>query len=219
MNPSQILNLSVILAILSGVAVSGWFAGAELLADQPEAPMSLMLDSSTDGGSEDGAASVAGRVRVGYDPAAHINSALVLGASGLSPFGQPEGLLGRQVLAGRVLEVREEIREVEASDGAISVRYHTIMIDAASGPSSITIRPDSTFLLGLGPADPSEIKAGAAVALLIGNATEGEATAVAALVLPADSRPVLNSGLPPVSQPAAPPPEDAEASESSSAEN
>ena len=101
MSPKLLLNLALTLALLAGVAVGGWFAGSEFLASQPEAPTTLELDTSTDTVEEGAAASVAGRVRVGYDPAADINTALVLGASGLSPFGQPEGLRGRQVLAGR----------------------------------------------------------------------------------------------------------------------
>lgn len=197
MNPRQTLNLTIVLAILAGVAAGGWFVGAEFLADQPEAPTTLTLDGADDAVEEGAAASVAGRVRVGYDPAANINTALVLGASGLSPF-QPEGLRGRQVLAGRVVEVREEMREVETAAGLADMLFHVITLETSSGRAAITIRPDSTFLLNLRPGAPSEIGAGAAIALIFEQATDGRATASAALVLPPASRPVLNSGLPPV---------------------
>ena len=201
MSPKLLLNLAITLALLAGVAVGGWFAGSEFLASQPEAPTTLELDTSTDTVEEGAAASVAGRVRVGYDPTADINLALVLGASGLSPFGQPEGLRGRQVLAGRVLEVVEELEAVETPQGPGTVLYHRITIQTTSGTASIRIRPDSTFLLKQGLGDASEITAGAAVALFFSDAERREV--VAALVLPANSRPVLNSGLPPV-RPAAP---------------
>lgn len=209
MNPRQSLTLTIVLAILAGVAAGGWFVGAEFLADQPEAPTTLTLDSADDAVEEGAAASVAGRVRVGYDPAANINTALVLGASGLSPF-QPEGLRGRQVLAGRVVEVREETREVETAAGLAEVLFHVITLETSSGRAAITIRPDSTFLLNLRPGEPSEISAGAAIALIFEQAADGRATASAALVLPPASRPVLNSGLPPVT-PA--PPQEADDSE------
>ena len=62
--------------------------------------------------------------------------------------------------------------------------------------ASIRIRPDSTFLLEQALGDASEIEAGAAVALFFSDSEGGEV--VAALVLPANSRPVLDSGLPPV---------------------
>ncbi len=203
MKPAQLLNLAITLAMLAGVAAGGWFVGARLLAEQPEAPTTLALDGSGGEAEEGAAAAVAGRVRVGYDPSSNINRALVLGASGLSPFGQPEGLRGRQVLAGRVLEVREDIREVETAGGLANVLFHTIVLETASGPASITIRPDSTFMLRLGAGDPNGIEAGAAIALFIAESADGAATARAALVLPANSRPVLDSGLPPVT-PAAP---------------
>lgn len=202
MNPQQLATLTITLAVLAGVAVGGWFAGAELLAVQPDEPSTLALDTAQSGeaGAEEGAAvGVAGRVRVGYDPAENVNTALVLGASGLSPFGQPEGLRGRQVLAGRVVEVREESREVLVGDGMVAVRGHAIRLETSSGGASVWVRPDSTFLLRLGAGDPSGITAGAAVALwLEDSSSEGRATAIAALVLPPGARPALNPGGPPV---------------------
>ena len=199
MNGQQLLTLTITLALLAGVAAGGWFAGAELLAVQPEEPAALALDPASDAGAEEGAAAgVAGRVRVGYDPADNVNTALVLGASELSPFGQPEGLRGRQVLAGRVVEVQEESREIPTPDGVVTVRGHRITLETSSGAASIWVRPDSTFLLRLGAGDPSGIAAGAAVALWLEDSSEGRATAAAALVLPPGVRPVLNPGGPPV---------------------
>lgn len=199
MNRQQLLTLTITLAVLAGVAVGGWFAGAELLAVQPEEPAALALDPASDAGAEEGAAAgVAGRVRVGYDPADNVNTALVLGASGLSPFGQPEGLRGRQVLAGRVVEVQEESREIPTLDGVVTVRGHRITLETSSGGASVWVRPDSTFLLRLGSGDPSGIAAGAAVALWLEDSSEGRVTATAALVLPPGVRPVLNPGGPPV---------------------
>ena len=203
MNRGQLLTLTITLVLLAGAGVGGWFAGAKLLATQPEEPAALAVDAAAPEDDEDAgaAAGVAGRVRVGYDPSANINTALVLGAAGLSPFGQPEGLRGRQVLAGRIVELREERREIETASGLAEVMFHAITLKTSSGTTTISIRADSTFLLRLGGADPAAIAPGAAVALILEESDGGRATAVAGLVLPADARPVLNPGLPVVGDP------------------
>ena len=205
MTPGRLLALTITLVLLAGAGVGGWFAGAELLAEQPEEPAALAVDAaaSEDDEDEGAAAGVAGRVRVGYDPTANVNTALVLGAAGLSPFGQPEGLRGRQVLAGRIVELREERRETETSSGLAEVVFHAITLRNSSGTTTISIRADSTFLLRLGGAEASAIAPGAAVALILEESDGGRATAVAGLVLPADARPVLNPGLPVVGDPPA----------------
>ena len=205
MTPGRLLALTITLVLLAGAGVGGWFAGAELLAEQPADPAALAVDAAASEDDEDAgaAAGVAGRVRVGYDPTANVNTALVLGAAGLSPFGQPEGLRGRQVLAGRIVELREERREIETASGLAEVVFHAITLRNSSGTTTISVRADSTFLLRLGGAEASAIAPGAAVALILEESDGGRATAVAGLVLPAEARPVLNPGLPVVGDPPA----------------
>ena len=205
MTPGRLLALTITLVLLAGAGAGGWFAGAELLAEQPEDPAALAVDAAAaeDDEDEGAAAGVAGRVRVGYDPTAHVNTALVLGAAGLSPFGQPEGLRGRQVLAGRIVELREERREIETASGLAEVVFHAITLRNSSGTTTISIRADSTFLLRLSGAEAAAIAPGAAVALILEESDGGRATAVAGLVLPAEARPVLNPGLPVVGDSAA----------------
>lgn len=163
----------IALAILAGAGAGGWYAGGEYLAPQPDA--SLPAAEIDDG--EEGTR-IVGRWRVPSTEAEHPNPALVLGASGFSPFGQPDMLLGRQLLAGRVTLIG-------ASDEG-----DVIEIETATGPSSITISGESPFLLGAGPADQSAIRPGAAVAVLL----DGAGRAAAVLALPSQSRPVPDPG-------------------------
>lgn len=163
----------IALAILAGAGAGGWFAGGEYIAPQPDASLPA---AEIDGGEE--GSRVVGRWRVPSTEAEHPNEALVLGASGFSPFGQPDMLSGRQLLAGRVASIGS------SDDGDV------IEIETATGPARVAIGGDTTFLLGAGPADQSAIRPGAAVAVLLDEA--GRAAAV--LALPAQSRPVLDPG-------------------------
>lgn len=154
----------ITLAVLAGAGLGGWFVGSDVVATQPSAEDLVIAESV-----------VAGRRQVDIDPAAHPNRSLVLGSSGLSPFGHTDGLQGRQVLAGRV----------------VSISGGKLVLETVTGRSVLHLREDSTFLLRLERVDPNTIQAGAAVAVILDDSGE---FAVAAMVLPADSRPMLNPG-------------------------
>ena len=159
----SILGWLIVLGALAGAGLGGWFVGSDVVATQPTAEDVMVAESV-----------VAGRLQIDIDETAHPNSSLVLGASGLSPFGNAEGLQGRQVLTGRVLSI---------SDGKL-------IIDSPTGRSTIQLTDETTFLLRLQRVDPLTIGAGAAVTIIL--AEDGE-TAITAIALPADSRPTLNT--------------------------
>ena len=151
------------LAALAAAGAGGWIVGADVVATQPTDAEQLISDTAS-----------AGRLQVEIDAAAHPNDRLILGESRLSPFGNAEGLQGRQVISGRVVDV---------SDGQI-------ILDTATGRAVIGLTDETSFLLRMVRVDPSEIGAGAAVSIVLDD--DGE-TALAALALPAESRPSLNA--------------------------
>ena len=151
------------LAALAAAGVGGWIVGADVVATQPTDAEQLISDTAS-----------AGRLQVEIDAAAHPNDRLILGESRLSPFGNAEGLQGRQVISGRVVDV---------SDGQI-------ILDTATGRAVIGLTDETSFLLRMVRVDPSAIGAGAAVSIVLDE--DGE-TALAALALPAESRPSLNA--------------------------
>ena len=153
----------VMLAALGGAGLGGWFVGSDIVAPQPSAEDIVVAESV-----------VAGRLQIEINEAAYPNTALVLGASGLSPFGNAEGLQGRQVLSGRV---------VSAADGYL-------IIETPTGQAAIQLTDETSFLLRMQRVGPSAIGAGAAVTIILDE--DGE-TALAALALPAESRPTLNT--------------------------
>ncbi len=107
--------LFIDLIILAILAVGGWFLGAELLADESGPSTPIIVRSEVPG-------------------ATTTDSSLVIPLSGLSPFGHPNGLIGRQVLVGRVTEVGEGF----------------FIAATASGPARFRFNDDSSFLLRLG---------------------------------------------------------------------
>ena len=157
------LGWLVVLTALGGAGVGGWYVGSDVVAPQPTAEDIVVAESI-----------VAGRLQIEIDESAYPNTALVLGASGLSPFGNSEGLQGRQVLIGRV---------ISASDGYLT-------IETPTGQAAIQLTEETTFLLRMERVGPRAIGAGAAVTIILDD--DGE-TALAALALPAESRPTLNS--------------------------
>lgn len=163
----RVLGWLITLAALAAAGVGGWFVGSDIVATQPSAEELVIAESV-----------VAGRRQVDIDPTAYPNTSLVLGASGLSPFGHTDGLQGRQVLTGRV----------------VSISGGKLTLDTPTGRSVLVLREDSTFLLRLERVDPDLVQAGAAVAVILDESGE---LAVAAIVLPADSRPMLNPGTQP----------------------
>ena len=159
----RLLSWAIALGALAAAGVGGWFVGSDVVAPQPSAEDLVIAENV-----------VAGRLQVDIDEAAHPNASLVLGASGLSPFGNTEGLQGRQVLSGRV----------------ISVSGGKLIIETQTGRAEIRLTDETTFLLRLERIDPQTISSGAAVTIILD--ADGE-TAVAAMALPAESRPTLNS--------------------------
>ena len=153
----------IVLAALGGAGVGGWFVGSDVVAPQPSDEDLVVAESV-----------VAGRLQIEIDESAYPNTALVLGASGLSPFGNSEGLQGRQVLSGRV---------VSASDGYL-------IIETPTGQAAIQLTDETTFLLRMERVGARAIGAGAAVTIILDE--DGE-TALSALALPAESRPTLNT--------------------------
>ena len=153
----------LILGALAAAGIGGWFVGSDIVAPQPTEEDIVIAESV-----------VAGRLQVDIDEAAYPNEALILGASGLNPFGNAEGLQGRQVLSGRV----------------ISVSGGKLILETPTGRAEIRLTDETTFLLRLERVDPMTIGSGAAVTIILD--TDGE-TAVSAIALPADSRPTLNT--------------------------
>ena len=153
----------LILGALAASGIGGWFVGSDIVAPQPTEEDIVIAESV-----------VAGRLQVDIDEAAYPNEALILGASGLNPFGNAEGLQGRQVLSGRV----------------ISVSGGKLILETPTGRAEIRLTDETTFLLRLERVDPMTIGSGAAVTIILD--TDGE-TAVSAIALPADSRPTLNT--------------------------
>lgn len=157
----------LVLGALAGAGVGGWFVGTDIVAPQPSDEDIVVAENV-----------VAGRLQIDIDETAHPNTGLVLGASGLSPFGNQEGLQGRQVLTGRV----------------ISVSGGKLIIDSPTGRAEIRLTDETSFLLRMELVDPSAIGSGAAVTIVLDE--DGE-TALSALALPAQSRPTLNTPDPP----------------------
>ena len=157
----------LVLGALAAAGIGGWFVGTDVVAPQPTEQDIVVAESV-----------VAGRLSIDIDESAHPNQALMLGASGLSPFGNQEGLQGRQVLTGRV----------------ISVSGGKLIIDSPTGRAEILLTDETSFLLRLQLVDPSTIGSGAAVTIVL---DEDGQTALSAIALPAESRPTLNTPDPP----------------------
>jgi hypothetical protein len=153
------------LIILAILAVGGWFLGAELLADEAGPSTPIIVRSEVPG-------------------ATTTDSSLVIPLSGLSPFGHPNGLIGRQVLVGHVTEVGED----------------SFIADTASGPATFRFNDDSSFLLRLGRGSRSDIVPGVSVAILADEssdaAADGSVTAHSILVLAPDVRPSVSGPSP-----------------------
>ncbi len=149
------------LVILAALGVGGWFLGAELLADEAGPATPITVASEAPG-------------------ATTTDSSLVVPLSGLSPFGHPNGLVGRQVLVGRVTEVGEDF----------------FIAETASGPATFRFDDDSTFLLRLARGSRADIIPGVSVAILGDETAEGSIEARSILVLPADVRPSVTGPSP-----------------------
>ena len=159
----RLLGWTITLGALAAAGVGGWYVGSDVVAPQPSAEDLVIAENV-----------VAGRLQIDIDETAYPNASLVLGASGLSPFGNAEGLQGRQVLTGRV----------------ISVSGGKLILETRTGRAEIRLTDETTFLLRLKRVDPLSIGSGAAVTIVLDE--DGE-TAAAAMALPAESRPTLNS--------------------------
>lgn len=150
-------------AILAALGVGGWFVGAAVFAD--EAGTARPIEVTADRGG-----------------ASATSSALVVPASGLSPFGQHSGLPGRQVLVGRVTEV---------GDGFF-------VAATPAGETTFEISDESTFLLRLAAGSAADIEPGATIAVVAdGESGGGAVVARSVLVLPSGSRPQIQAPPPP----------------------
>ena len=159
----RLVGWLITLGALAAAGLGGWFIGSDIVATQPTAEEIVVAENV-----------VAGRLQVDIDEAAHPNEALILGASGLSPFGNAEGLQGRQVLTGRV----------------ISISGGKLILLTPTGRAEIRLTDETSFLLRLQRVDPMTIGSGAAVTIILD--ADGQ-TAVSAIALPATSRPTLNA--------------------------
>jgi len=106
-----------------------------------------------------------------------IGDNLIIPRSGLSPFGHHSGLVGRQILVGRVTQT--------GLDG--------LTITTALGEARLTF-DDSSFLLRLSTQQPpllaaGRLEIGAAVALLTETDAQGTLSVVSAIALPSQYRP------------------------------
>ena len=158
MKPRSWQSVAGWLIVLLGVGVGGWFLGAEVVANEAQRPPTVVVQSV------DVAAPAAGQTGVG--------AGVILPIGGLSPFGHPDGLLGRQVLIGRV----------------VSVDADSLIVDWAGGRTVLRFAEDSDLLLRLSADSSLPIEPGAAIALLVDEAG-GEIVARSGLVLPEGSRP------------------------------
>lgn len=166
----------LVLAILAGAGVGGWFAGSRVVAPQPDAAATA-FDAGDE--AEESAVAGIGRRSVASTEAEHPNQELVLGATGLSPFGHQVGLAGRQVLVGTAVGLRATDLNAE------------IDLITRSGQATISVRDGSTFVLRLSRAAQSELQPGDAVAILLDQ--NGAARAV--LALPSAALPELDPGI------------------------
>lgn len=157
MNVDSLRGMVVTLGLLIGIGVGGWVIGAELIASEAAAPESI-------------------RVSVGAAAGPRTSGVLVIPRSGLSPFGHLAGLVGRQILVGRV----------------VRVEGNRIVVGTATGEATVTL-DDSTFLLRLSGSSEDVFDLGATVAILTRDTDGGGLSVSSALVLPLSSQPVIKA--------------------------
>lgn len=160
MNTTELRSIVISLALLIGIGIAGWLIGAELIASDAAAPRTDTVSATSE-------ASIG------------IGDNLIIPRSGLSPFGHHSGLIGRQVLVGRV---------TQTGAGGLT-------ITTALGEARLTF-DDSSFLLRLSTQRPpliasGRLETGAAVALLTETNAQGDLTIVSAITLPSQFRPMI----------------------------
>lgn len=146
------------LIAMLGVGLGGWLLGAAVLANEAQRPPTVVVEASTVAPPAPGESGV--------------GDGVIVPIGGLSPFGHADGLLGRQVLIGRV----------------VSVDPTSVVLDWAGGRTVLRFAPDADLLLRLASVPAGSIEPGASIALLVDDAG-GEIVARSALVLPEGSRP------------------------------
>lgn len=140
---------------LIGLGVGGWFLGNEGLAHDAAPPPPVIVTTSV-------------------EVAPGASGSLVIPRSGLSPFGHHGGLLGWQLLVGRVTSVETDSIHAATAAGDVTIALH-----------------GSPFLLRLVSAGADAIEPGAAIAIVLRAGTpESAVTAESALVLPVSIRPM-----------------------------
>lgn len=159
MKPKTWQGIAAWLLLLVGVGVAGWFAGANVIAHEAQQPETVVVQPPP--------------------PAAGgLGAGVLVPRGGLSPFGHPAGLPGRQVLVGRVVEAGESTLTVEWAGGRTELRF-------AQG---------SDLLLRLRVDSDASIEPGGAIALLVDRDGE-ELVARSGILLPEENRPRTVPGL------------------------
>lgn len=162
MSIETIRTIIIDATILLGLGIGGWFVGTEIFAHEagPSSPINVVSTA---------------------EPASATSGTLVVPRSQLSPFGQHSGLIGRQVLVGRVTEVGEGFFLAQTPIGVATFRFDD----------------GSTFLLRLAPGSASDLMPGAAVAVIGEAQADGSLMASSVLILPVESRPSIQPPPPP----------------------
>ena len=150
------------LIVLVGVGIAGWLVGTDVVANKAQRPPAIVVEAP------DVAPPAPNESGVGVG--------VIVPRGGLSPFGHPDGLRGRQVLVGRVV----------AADRL------TITLDWAGGRTMLVFTEDSDLLLRLAVDPAQPIEPGSAIALLVSEQA-GEIVALSGVLLPEASRPINNA--------------------------
>ena len=162
MSIETIRTIIIDATILLGLGIGGWFVGTEIFAHEAGPSSAINVVSTA-------------------EPASATSGSLVVPRSQLSPFGQHSGLIGRQVLVGRVTEVGDGFFLAQTPIGVATFRFDD----------------GSTFLLRLAPGSASDLMPGAAVAVIGEAQADGSLMASSVLILPVESRPSIQPPPPP----------------------
>lgn len=152
-------GLVVWLIVLVGVGIAGWLVGTDIVANKAQRPPPIIVEAPD--------------VAPPAPDESGVGAGVIVPRGGLSPFGHPDGLRGRQVLVGRV----------------VTADRLTITLDWAGGRTMLRFTEDSDLLLRLAVDPGQPIEPGSAIALLVSE-QEGEIVALSGVLLPETSRPI-----------------------------
>ena len=145
--------------VLVGVGIAGWLVGTDIVANEAQRPPAIVVEAPD--------------VPPPAPNESGVGAGVIVPRGGLSPFGHPDGLRGRQVLVGRVA----------AADRL------TITLDWAGGRTTLRFAEDSDLLLRLAVDPGQPIEPGSVIALLVSEQA-GEIVARSGVLLPEASRPI-----------------------------